>query len=60
MEWKKGDRIILEKFAGYKASIEQPWDKITFKFIKAEPARYALLAGDVDAIDNVPTQILKG
>ncbi len=56
VEWKKGDRIVLEKFAGYKGPIEQPWDKITFKFIKAEPARVAaLLAGDVDAIDNVPT-----
>eukprot|EP00657_Telonema_sp_P-1_P006570 TRINITY_DN2558_c0_g1_i1.p1 TRINITY_DN2558_c0_g1~~TRINITY_DN2558_c0_g1_i1.p1 ORF type:complete len:213 (-),score=88.52 TRINITY_DN2558_c0_g1_i1:71-709(-) len=31
-------------------------DRVTFKFIKSEPARVAaLLAGDVDAIDNVPT-----
>ena len=56
IEWKKGDRIVLEKFNGYKGPIAQPWDKITFKFIKSEPARVAaLLAGDVDAIDNVPT-----
>jgi len=56
VEWKKGDRIVLEKFDGYQGSMEQPWDKITFKFIKAEPARVAaLLAGDVDMIDNVPT-----
>ena len=56
IEWKKGDRIVLEKFSGYKGPLDQPWDKITFKFIKSEPARIAaLLAGDVDAIDNVPT-----
>lgn len=56
IEWKKGDRIVLEKFDGYTGPIAQPWDKITFKFIKSEPARVAaLMAGDVDAIDNVPT-----
>jgi peptide/nickel transport system substrate-binding protein len=56
VEWKKGDRIVLEKFDGYQGPLGQPWDKITFKFIKAEPARVAaLLAGDVDMIDNVPT-----
>ncbi|NQW11825.1 MAG: ABC transporter substrate-binding protein [Alphaproteobacteria bacterium] len=56
VEWKKGDRIVLEKFDGYKGPMPQPWDKVTFKFIKAEPARVAaLLAGDVDMIDNVPT-----
>ena len=56
IEWKKGDRIVLEKFDDYKGPLAQPWDKITYKFIKAEPARVAaLLAGDVDMIDNVPT-----
>ncbi|WP_028464576.1 ABC transporter substrate-binding protein [Nisaea denitrificans] len=56
VEWKKGEHIILEKFDGYIGEIAQPWDKVTFKFIKSEPARVAaLLAGDVDAIDNVPT-----
>ncbi len=56
VEWKKGQEIVLEKFDGYVGPIAQPWDKVTFKFIKSEPARVAaLLAGDVDAIDNVPT-----
>ena len=56
IEWKKGDRIVLEKFDGYVGPLAQPWDKVTFKFIKTEPARVAaLLAGDVDMIDNVPT-----
>ena len=55
VEWKKGDRMVLEKYDGYKGPLAQPWDKMTFKFIKSEPARVAaLLAGDVDMIDNVP------
>ena len=57
VEWKKGDRIVLEKYAGYKGPLAQPWDKMTFKFIKSEPSRVsALLAGDVDMIDNVPAE----
>ena len=33
-----------------------PWDKVTFKIIKNEPARVAaLLSGDVDAIEQPPT-----
>ena len=56
VEWKKGDRIVLEKFDDYVGPLAQPWDKVTFKFIPSEPARVAaLLAGDVDMIDNVPT-----
>ena len=56
VEWKKGDKVVLQKYAGYKGPLKQPWDKVTFKFIKSEPARVAaLLAGDVDMIDNVPT-----
>ena len=56
VEWKKGDRVVLEKYEGYTGPLKQPWDKVTFKFIKSEPARVAaLLAGDVDMIDNVPT-----
>ena len=56
VEWKKGDRVVLEKYDGYVGPLAQPWDKVTFKFISSEPARVAaLLAGDVDMIDNVPT-----
>jgi len=55
VEWKKGDRLIVEKYDGYKGPLGQPWDKMVFRFIKSEPARTAaLLAGDVDMIDNVP------
>ncbi len=56
VEWKKGDSLVLEKYDGYKGPLAQPWDRMTFKFIKSDPARTAaLLAGDVDMIDNVPT-----
>jgi peptide/nickel transport system substrate-binding protein len=35
---------------------KSPWDKVTFKIIKNEPARVAaLLSGDVDAIEQPPT-----
>ena len=61
VEWKKGDRLVIEKYDGYKGPMGQPWGKMVFKFIKSEPARTAaLLAGDVDMIDNVPlTDIAK-
>ena len=54
VEWVPGDRIVLERnddYFGAKAA----FDKVTFKPIKSGPARIsALLAGDVDFIDNVP------
>ena len=56
VKWKKGDRLVLEKYDGYQGPLAQPWSKMVFRFIKSEPARTAaLLAGDVDMIDNVPT-----
>ena len=56
VEWRKGDRVVLEKYDDYVGPLAQPWDTVTFRFIPAEPARVAaLLAGDVDMIDNVPT-----
>jgi peptide/nickel transport system substrate-binding protein len=55
VEWKKGDRIVLvpnPNHFGTKAK----WSKVTIKPIPSAPARVAaLLAGDVDMIDNVPT-----
>ncbi len=55
VEWKKGDRIVLvpnPTYFGTKAK----WSKVTIKPIPSAPARVAaLLAGDVDMIDNVPT-----
>ncbi|MGH6943668.1 MAG: ABC transporter substrate-binding protein [Geminicoccaceae bacterium] len=55
VEWVPGDRIIIEKNPDYWG--EQPqFDRVTFKPITSAPARVAaLLAGDVDMIDQVPT-----
>ena len=54
VEWVPGDRIVYERNDDYWG--EKPeWDKIIVKPIKSGPARVAaLLAGDVDFIDNVP------
>ncbi len=54
-EYVPGDRIVVAKnddYWGKKAA----FDKVTFKPIKTGPARVAaLLAGDVDVIEEVPT-----
>jgi peptide/nickel transport system substrate-binding protein len=54
-EYVPGDRIVMtanEKYWGGKPG----WDKVTFKPITNSPARVAaLLAGDVDVIEAVPT-----
>ena len=55
VEWKKGDRIVLEPNPNYYGE-KAKWNKVTIKPIPSAPARVAaLLAGDVDMIDNVPT-----
>lgn len=55
VEYVPGDRIVVERNADYWG--EAPaWDKVTFKPIKSGPSRVAaLLAGDVDVIEGVPT-----
>ncbi len=50
-----GDKIEMVKNPDYWGT-KAAYDKVTFKPIKAGPARVAaLLAGDVDIIDDVPT-----
>jgi len=55
VEWLPSDRIVLvknENYWGEKAA----FDKVTMKPIKSNPTRVAaLLSGDVDMIDSVPT-----
>jgi len=54
VEWVPGDRLVIERNEEYFGD-KPEWDKIVFKPIKSGPARVAaLLAGDVDFIDNVP------
>ncbi len=58
VRWQKGDRIELARndaWWGPKAA----WDKVTFRIITSDPTRVAsLLAGEVRAIENVPTNDL--
>ncbi len=54
VEWVPGDRLVIERNESYYGD-KPEWKKIIFKPIKSGPARVAaLLAGDVDFIDNVP------
>ena len=54
-EWMPGDRLVLDKNPAYWGKKAQ-FDRVVFKPIKENPARVAaLLAGDVDMIDVVPT-----
>jgi peptide/nickel transport system substrate-binding protein len=54
-EFKPGDRVTMirnDAYWGKKAD----WEKATFRFLTSAPTRVAaLLAGDVDIIENVPT-----
>ncbi len=54
-EWVPGDRLVMERNESYFGP-KPLWKKVIFKPIKSGPARVAaLLAGDVDMIDDVPT-----
>lgn len=54
-EWVRGDRLVLARNDAYWGN-KPRWGKVTFKPISNNAARVAaLLAGDVDAIDNPPT-----
>ena len=55
VEWIKGDRVVLVKNPDYWGG-EPAWDKIVYRVIKSDPSRLAaVLNGDVDLIDYVPT-----
>ena len=54
-EYVPGDRIVFTRNDAYWGK-KPAWAKVTIKTIKAGPSRTAaLLAGDVDLIDDVPT-----
>ncbi len=54
-DYVPGDRIVLERNETYWGS-KPMWTEVTFKPIKSGPSRVAaLLAGDVDLIEGVPT-----
>ncbi len=55
VRYAKGDRIELVRNDAYWGT-KAAWDKATLRIITADPSRVAaLLAGDVRAIENVPT-----
>ncbi len=59
VRFQRDDRVELERFEGYWGT-KPAWSKVTLRFIAADPTRVAaLLSGDVDAIENVPTADLK-
>ncbi|MEX2630213.1 MAG: ABC transporter substrate-binding protein [Tistlia sp.] len=57
-EFVKGDRLVLTANADYWGGAPE-WEQVTFKPITSDGPRVAaLLSGDVDVIDNPPTQDL--
>lgn len=55
VEWVPNDRLILERYEDYWGD-KPMWERVVIQPIKSGPARVAaLLAGDVDFIDAVPT-----
>ncbi len=55
VRYARGDRIELARFDAYWGA-KSAWDKVTFRVIASDPSRVAaLLAGDVRAVENVPT-----
>jgi len=55
VEWVPGDRIVYTRNDDYWGD-KPEWEKVTVKPISSSPSRVAaLLAGDVDIIDFVPT-----
>jgi peptide/nickel transport system substrate-binding protein len=54
-EWTNGQLLVLNRNDAYWGT-KEPWAKVTEKVIKSDAGRIAaLLSGDVDAIDEVPT-----
>ncbi len=55
VRWQKGDRIELARNDAYWGP-KSSWERVTLRIITSDPTRVAaLLAGDVRAIENVPT-----
>ena len=59
VRFSRGDRVELARNDKYWGGAP-PWDKVTFRIMTTDPARLAaLLSGDVDLIDQVPTADLQ-
>lgn len=59
VEWVRGDRVVFKPNPNYWGGVE-PWDKVTFRPITNSGARTAaLLAGDIDVVERVPSENLQ-
>jgi peptide/nickel transport system substrate-binding protein len=59
VEWLPAQRLVMERNPGYWGT-PPDFDRVTLRFIPKEAARVAaLLAGDVDLIDQVPPSDVK-
>ena len=55
VRFARGDRVELARHDTYWGG-KTPWEKVTFRIMPTDPTRIAaLLAGDVDVIDGIPT-----
>lgn len=55
VSWVPDDNVVLERWDGYWGE-KAPWDKVTFRVFKNSSARVAaMLSGDVDMIESIPT-----
>lgn len=55
VEWINGERLVLDRNNDYWGP-KEPWARVTERVIKGDAGRIAaLLSGDVDAIDEVPS-----
>lgn len=55
VDFKRGDRVELARNDAYWGK-KPAWEKVTLRILPNDPTRLAaLLSGDVDAIENIPT-----
>jgi peptide/nickel transport system substrate-binding protein len=55
VSFKRGDRVELARNDAYWGP-KAAWNRVTFRILPSDPTRVAaLLSGDVDAIENIPT-----
>ena len=55
VSWSPDDNVVLARWDGYWGP-KAAWDKATFRVFKNNSARVAaMLSGDVDMIENIPT-----
>jgi peptide/nickel transport system substrate-binding protein len=55
VRYARGERVELARHDGY-WNARPPWDTVTLRILPSDPVRTAaLLAGDIDVIEHVPT-----